>query len=163
MGRYFIPGEEDRGPGAHPVAVLGHGFWEERLGGDPSVVGRTMLLNGHPFQVVGVAPEAFDGPVTFASIPVYVPLMMQMEINPGFNLIESRGNNMMNVVARLRDGTTLEQAQERMDAGIHPMFRSAQVGMSSVMLAVVSLLLLIACVNVANLFLARACERRRVP
>jgi predicted permease len=187
-GRFFIPGQEDREPGAHPVAVLGHGFWEERFGGDPSVVGRTMVLNGHPFQVVGVAPEAFDGPVTFASIPVYVPLMMQREINPGDNLIESRGNNMMSVVARLRDGTTLEQAQERMDAlllqlreefpdhydnqvgmlmvpqmdaGIHPMFRSAQVGMSTVMMAVVSLLLLIACVNVANLFLARARERRR--
>ncbi len=188
VGRFFIPGEEDRGPGARPVAVLGHGFWEERFGGDPSVVGRTMVLNGHPFQVVGVAPEAFDGPVTYASIPIYVPLMMQMEIDPGRNLIESRGNSMMNVVARLRDGTTLQQAQERMDAlllqlrdelpdhydnqlgmlmvpqmdaGIHPMFRSAQVGMSAVMMAVVSLLLLIACVNVANLFLARARERRR--
>jgi len=188
LGRVFIPGEEDRGPGAHPVAVLGHGFWQDRFGADPSVIGKTLLLNGHPFQVVGVSPETFDGPVTFASIPVYVPLMMQREIQPGNDLIEARGNNSFNVIARLRDGTTLEQAQQRMDAmllqlreefpdyykdqvgtwlvpqmeaGIHPMFRNAQVGMSAVMMAVVSLLLLIACVNVANLFLARARARRR--
>jgi predicted permease len=188
QGRFFIPGEEDRDPGAHPVAVLGHGFWRERFGGDPSVVGRTLILNGHPFQVVGVAPESFAGPVTFASIPVYVPLMMQREIQPGNDLIEARGWNSLNVIARLRDGTTLAQAQQRMDAillqlreefpdnyndqvgtllvpqmaaGIHPMFRNAQVGMSAVTMTVVSLLLLIACVNVANLFLARARERRR--
>ena len=188
LGRAFIPGEEDRNPGTHPVAILGNGFWQARFGGDPSVVGRTLVLNGHPFQIVGVAPEGFEGPVNFASIPVYVPLMMQMETDPGRNLIEARGNNMTNVIARLRDGVTLERAQQRLDAlllqlreelpddyeeqvgtqmvpqmeaGIHPMFRNAQVGMSAVMMAVVSLLLLIACVNVANLFLARARERRR--
>ncbi len=188
LGRAFIPGEESVGPGAHPVAILGNGFWEERFGGDPTVVGRTLVLNGHPFEVVGVAPADFKGPVTFASVPVYVPLMMQMQIDPGQNLIESRGNNMMNVEARLRDDVTLQRAQEvvdatlahlreelpdsyddqvgttivrQADAGIHPMFRSAQVGMSAVIMAVVLLLLLIACVNVANLFLARARERRR--
>jgi predicted permease len=188
LGRAFIPGEEDRGPGAHPVAVLGHGFWETRFGGDPAVVGRTIVLNGHPFQIVGVAPEDFNGPVTFAAIPVYVPLMMQREIDPGFNLIESRGNNSMNVVARLRRDVTLERAQAgldatlaqlreefpndyddqlgttvvpQMEAGIHPNFRNAQVGMSAVMMAVVGLLLLLACVNVANLFLARARDRSR--
>lgn len=188
LGRAFIPGEEDRGPGAHPVAVLGYGFWQSRFGSDPTVVGRTLVLNGHPFEIVGVSSPEFRGPVTFADVPVYVPLMMQLEIDPGFNKIESRGNNMMNGVARLRDGLTLAQAQQRMDAmllelraefpdsyddqvgttmvpqmdvGIHPMFRSAQTGLSSVMMAVVSLLLLIACVNVANLFLARARERSR--
>ena len=188
LGRTFMPGEEDRGPGAHPVAVLGYAFWESRFGGDPGVVGSTLVLNGHPFEVVGVAGERFNGPVNYAAIPVYVPLMMQLEIDPGRNLIEARGNNMMTAVARLRDGVTVERARQglealllqlreelpdhyedqlgttvvpQMDAGIHPMFRNAQVGMSSVMMAVVALLLLIACVNVANLFLARARERRR--
>jgi len=188
LGRAFIPGEESVGPGAHPVAILGNGFWQERFGGDPAVVGRTLVLNGHPFEVVGVAPADFRGPVTFASVPVYVPLMMQMQIAPGHNYIESRGNNMMNVEARLRPGVTVTRARQVLDAtlaqlreelpdayddqvgttvvlqgdaGIHPMFRSAQVGMSAVIMAVVLLLLLIACVNVANLFLARARERRR--
>ncbi|HSG07908.1 MAG TPA: ABC transporter permease, partial [Longimicrobiales bacterium] len=155
LGRAFIPGEEDRGAGAHPVAVLGHAFWQSRFGGDPGAVGRTLVLNGHPFEVVGVAPPAFKGPVTFADVPLYVPLMMQMEIDPGFNKLEARGNNMMTSVARLRDGVTLERAQQsmdamllqlreeypdhygdqvgttlvpQMDAGLHPMLRGAQVG-----------------------------------
>jgi hypothetical protein len=93
LGRAFIPGEEHRDPGAHPVAVLGHGFWQTRFGGDPGVIGTTMLLNGHSFEVVGVAPSDFAGPVTFAAIPVYVPLMMHREIEPGSNRIENRGNN----------------------------------------------------------------------
>ncbi|HSG46342.1 MAG TPA: ABC transporter permease [Longimicrobiales bacterium] len=188
LGRAFIPGEEDVGPGAHPVAVLGHGFWESRFGGDPGVLGRTITLNGHTFQVVGVAPEAFKGPVSFANTPLYVPVMMQREIQPGSDLLESRGMNSFNMVARLRDGVTLARAQESVDAvlsglreeypdhyddqlgtrmvlqteaGIHPSFAGASMAMSTVMMSVVGLLLLIACVNVANLFLARARDRRR--
>ena len=188
LGRPFLPGEEDGSPGAHAVTFLGHSFWQARFGGDPGVIGRTIDINGRPFVIVGVAPPAFKGPMAVLDVPLYVPIMMQAEIMPGNNLLESRGNNMMNVVARLRDGKTFDHAQQMMDAmllqlqeelpdsyegqrgttlvyqsesGIHPSFRNAQVGMSSVMMAVVSLLLLIACVNVANLFLARARERRR--
>jgi predicted permease len=188
LGRPFVPGVEDRGPGAHPVAVLGHSFWQSRFGGDPGIIGRTIDLNGRPFEVVGVAPPAFKGPMVVLDAPLYVPIMMQAEIMPGNNLLESRGNNMMSMVGRLREGKTIDHAQQMMDAmllqfkeelpdsyegqrghtlvyqseaGIHPTFRGAQVGMSTVMMAVVSLLLLIACVNVANLFLARARERRR--
>ena len=188
LGRPFIPGEESVGPGAHPVAILGYGFWQTRFGSDPDILGRTIQMNGHNWEVVGVAPQDFKGPVNFASIPIYVPLMMQQEISPGQNLIEARGNNMMTAVARLRDGQTVERAREVLDAfllqlreeypdqygtqlghtlvlqneaGIHPIFKNAQVGMSAVMMTVVALLLLIACVNVANLFLARARDRRR--
>ncbi len=188
LGRAFIPGEEDRDPGAHPVAILGHGFWQTRFAGDPGVIGTTMLLNGHSFEVVGVAPSDFPGPVTFAAIPVYVPLMMQREMEPGSNRLENRGNNNMTAIGRLHDGQTVERAQQvfesillqlreeypdhygrqsstrmvlQSEAGIHPSLGSAQMGMSSVMMAVVALLLLIACVNVANLFLARARDRRR--
>jgi putative ABC transport system permease protein len=188
LGRAFIPGTEDRDPGAHAVAILGNGFWRSRFGGDPSVVGRTIVLNGAPFEVVGVAPAAFRGPVSFAAAPVYVPLMEQMVIDPGHDLIHARGDNMMTAIGRLKDGQTVARAAEvmramlarlkeeypneygdqvgtalvpQMQAGFHPMYRNAQVGMSAVMMVVVSLLLLIACVNVANLFLARARERRR--
>ncbi len=188
LGRVFLPEEESVGPGAHPVAVLGHDFWQSRFGGDPGILGRTILLNGHAMEVVGVAPPDFKGPVNFAAIPIYVPLMMQREMMPGVDFLEARSNNWMNVVARLREGATLERADHVLDAlllqlreehpadyqhqtghalilqneaGIHPMFRTAQVGLSAVMMVVVALLLLIACVNVANLFLARARDRRR--
>jgi len=61
LGRFFTPGVEDRDPGAHPVVVLGHGFWQSRFGSDPSLVGRTLVVNGQPFEVVGVAPADFKG------------------------------------------------------------------------------------------------------
>ncbi|RMH12794.1 MAG: ABC transporter permease, partial [Gemmatimonadetes bacterium] len=188
LGRTFIPGEEDRGPGAHPVVVLGHSFWRSRFGADRSVVGRTIRLNGHPFEVVGVAPPGFGGPLSVADAPLYVPIMMLDVIMPGSELLERRGNNSFTVVGRLRDGVTVEQARARFDAilaqlreaypdfyerqvgttlvpqmqaGLHPSFQGVESRLSTVMMAVVVILLLIACVNVANLFLARARDRRR--
>jgi macrolide transport system ATP-binding/permease protein len=188
VGRPFLPGVEDRDPGAHPVAILSYGFWQTRFGGDPAVVGTTVSLNGHPFEIVGVAPADFRGPVTFAAPPIYVPIMMANVLDPSFDRIQARGSNSMTAVARLRDGVTVERAAQSIEsmlmqlreeypesydtqlghtlvlqseAGIHPNFASAQMSMSTVMMVVVSLLLLIACVNVANLFLARARDRRR--
>jgi len=188
VGRAFIPGVEDRDPGAHPVVIISSGFWDSRFGGDPGVIGRTLLINGHPFEIVGVSPPDFNGPMSIAAPPVYVPIIMANVLNPAFNRIEARGSNMMNAVGRLRDGVTFERAAESVDAmllqlreeypesydaqlghtlvrqseaGIHPTLGAAQMGMGTVMMVVVGLLLLIACVNVANLFLARARDRRR--
>ena len=188
LGRFFIPGVEDVGPGSHPVVVLGYGYWQARFGGDQEIVGSTLIINGHTFEVVGVAPEDFKGPMNIVDIPIYAPIMMQRELFPGNDWLESRGDHWMKAVARLRDGVTVERGREFLDAqlvglreeypgyyenqlgtmlvlqnesGIHPMFRTAQMGLSAVMMAVVGLLLLIACVNVANLFLVRARERRR--
>jgi predicted permease len=186
LGRGFLQ-EEAVDPGAHPVVVLGHSFWQTRFGGDPEVVGRTITMNGRSWTVVGVAREGFRGTLPLLDPPVYAPLMMQRELIPGRDLIENRGNNWLNVVARLAPGVTMEQARQHLDAfilqmrqefpdeydesginlvpqkqaGIHPMFRSAQVSMSAVIMLVVGFLLLIACINVANLFLARAGERRK--
>jgi predicted permease len=186
LGRGFLPEEADD-PGAHRVLVLGHSFWQSRFGGEPSIIGRTITLNGQSWTVVGVAREGFRGAMAILDPPAYAPIMMQRELIPGRNLIEARDNNWMNVVARLAPGFTVEQARQNLDAfllqmreelpdhydesgihmvpqrqaGIHPMFRSAQVGMSAVTMLVVAFLLLIACINVANLFLARAGERRK--
>ena len=187
LGRGFIPGVESEGPGEHAVAVIGYGFWESRFGADPGVVGRTIDVNGVPFEIVGVTSKAFKGPMSVMDVPIYFPLMMHRQISPGSNMLEQRGSNSLFGIARLRDGRSLEQAQQMMDAmllgfkeempdqydeqvgttlvlqteaGIHPIFRSAQMGLGTVVMVVVALLLLIACVNVANLFLARARERR---
>jgi len=188
LGRAFIPGVEDVDPGAHPVTIISHGFWETRFASDPDVIGKTIAMNGHRFEIVGVAPADFNGPVSFAAPLVYLPVMMQNVLTPAFNAIVARGSNSMNVVGRLRDGTSIDRAAQSLEAlllqlreefpdsyenqlghtlvlqneaGIHPSFGSAQLGMSAVIMVVVGLLLLIACVNVANLFLARARDRRR--
>ncbi|HKN67885.1 MAG TPA: ABC transporter permease [Gemmatimonadaceae bacterium] len=186
-GRTFTP-DEDTKPGAHPIAVVSHAGWQSVFGGDPQIVGRTVLVNGHRYTVVGVTPPAFRGPVSIVVPVLWVPLMQIAEIDPSRERhLEDRGNNYLNVVARLQPGVTIERAQDRMkaivnelrelypneykdagvklltqsEAGIHPRFHATQVALSTVVMAVVVLLLLIACVNVANLFLARARDRSR--
>lgn len=186
-GRVF-GAEEETGDLAHPVAVLSHAAWRTRFGGDEGVVGRSVVVNGSPYTIIGVAPPDFHGPLPVITPELWVPLTQLKQMRPGQpNLAENRGWNFMNIVARRAPGVSVEQAAGRMEAleaelradfpdaykdsgihlvpqdeaGIHPMFRTAQVGMSGVIMAVVVLLLLIACVNVANLFLARAQDRWR--
>lgn len=186
-GRVFAP-SEDVGELAHPVVVLSHSAWQRRFGGDPQVVGQTVRVNGVAYTVIGVTPRDFRGPLPLVNPEFWVPLMQLRQISPGnADAMESRGDNFMNVVARLKPGVTMAQAYSgtqaiaaqlkadmpdayarsgmhmvpQSEAGIHPTFRSAQLGLTGVVLAVVLMLLLIACVNVANLFLSRAQERWR--
>jgi macrolide transport system ATP-binding/permease protein len=187
LGRTFVPAE-DTGRGAHPVAVLSWSTWKGAFGGDPQIVGRSIILNGRSYSVIGVAPPEFRGALPLVIPALWVPLSQFDDIRPGQrDGYTSRGNNSFNVIARLKPGVTLAQANAHMkaliaglraehpedyeqseinivlqsEAGIHPTFKSAQVALSSVVMAVVGVLLLIACVNVANLFLARARDRAR--
>lgn len=186
VGRTFVPAE-DSGRGAHPVVVLSHGAWAGSFGADSAIVGRDVLLNGRTYQVIGVTPAEFRGGVPIVEPFLWAPLTQTDHLEPGSNRWEERRNNNLQVYARLKPGVTIERAAQRMtalvaelrevhpdeyrdtgiglvaqaDAGIHPMFRDAQVGLSAVIMGVVVLLLLIACVNVANLMLARARDRAR--
>lgn len=186
-GRFFTP-DEDVGRGAHPVAVLSYSGWTNLFGRDPNVVGRQVIVNGQNVTIVGIAERGFSGVMPMVQPAVWMPLMQLAQLRPGSERdFENRGNNYLNVIARLAPGVTVAQATARMtaiseefrrelpedykdrginlirqqDAGLHPSFRSAQVGLSAVVMAVVGILLLIACVNVANLFLARARDRAR--
>ena len=186
LGRTFVP-EEDSGRRAHPVVVLSHAGWRKLFASDPSVVGKTIVLDGLNYTVVGVTPEGFKSTFTIAAPLLWAPLVQIDHLEPGVDRWQSRGNNNLQLVGRLKPGVTIEQARQRTtalvaelrsvypddykdsginlvlqsEAGIHPMFKSAQVGLSSVIMAVVIMLLLIACVNVANLMLARARDRAR--
>ena len=187
MGRTFVPAE-DEGRGAHPVGVLSDGGWRTLFGGDPDIIGRRVPVNGQSVEIIGVTRPGFRGALPLVDPMLWMPLMQLEQLHPGSGrTFENRGNNSMNIVARLRPGVTVEQARARMDAitlelraefpdayeqsginvvlqseaGIHPTMRGAQVGLSAVVMIVVGLLLLIACVNVANLFLARARDRAR--
>ena len=79
---------DDREPGAHPVAVLSYGYWQARFGGDPGVVGRNVVVNGHPFTLVGVAQEGFEGIEVGRKSDIFVPTMMKKQITPGWDALD---------------------------------------------------------------------------
>ena len=113
-GRGFLP-EEDRTPGTHPVVVISHALWQNRFGGDAALVGRTLVLNGHPFTVVGIAPEGYSGLLRGLRAELWVPMMMQKQALPGSDDLTNRGSRSTFLMGRLKPGATLAQAQAQMD------------------------------------------------
>jgi predicted permease len=183
-GRMFTQ-EEDLVPGAHPIAVVSYLCWQRRFGGDPNLVGRTVKLNGHDFTVVGVAPEGFRGTFLIFEPEFYTPITMAKQIAPGeSDWLENRGNGGIFAFGRMKQGVTSTQARESLNLlmaqfareyqgfegmtfsvtppglGV-PMLRNGTLGFAGVLMATVALVLLIACVNLANLLLARAAQRRK--
>jgi putative ABC transport system permease protein len=170
LGRPFL--EEEETPGRHRRAVLGHALWTRLFAADPSVIGRTMRLDGEAYEVVGVAPQGFAIP---DGAQVWSPLAYTQEERA------NRRNRSLVVVARLADGRTMSDARAEMRSLTERLARdhpdtNANVpntvvtftqGMSdpgagpfmSTIMAASVLLLLIACANIANLLLARGSER----
>jgi predicted permease len=114
-GRFFAP-EEDAAPGAHQVAVISHGAWRRRFGGEPSAVGREVRLNGRQFTVVGVAPEGFHSTFPFFAPDVFVPLAMQRQVLPTGDMLGSTGAEWLQMTGRLREGVTPEGAAAELSA-----------------------------------------------
>ena len=178
IGRAFAP--ENDLPGRPPVVLLSDGLWRRRFGGDPGVVGRTLMLDDAPTTVIGVMPPGFQLPTHFtgASMEAWLPL----QLDPAADRTE-RGWHFLDVVARLRPGVTLAAAQNEVASLMaamltdYPMEYNADfAGMASplvdyilgdvrpailVLLGAVALLLLIACANVASLLLAQGEARHR--
>ncbi|UCD24824.1 MAG: ABC transporter permease, partial [Gemmatimonadota bacterium] len=169
IGRSFLP-EEER-TGSDNVVVLSHGFWQRQFGGDQSVVGKSMTINGEPYQVVGVMPVDFDYP---GGIELWFPMQERDPYTQG------RGNNNFFYVGRLREGVSIEQAQTEVTViarqleeaypetneswglrlvSLHERYFSSARTSLFTMLGLVGIVLLIACANVASLSLARAVAR----
>jgi putative ABC transport system permease protein len=115
IGRLFTQ-DDDRTPGANSVAVLSYGFWERRFGKDPSLIGKTMLINGHVMTVIGVSPPGFYGTDLDRAPDLFVPLMMTPVFNPlPANRLQSRSHWWITLMARRKPGVSLAQAQASLE------------------------------------------------
>jgi predicted permease len=185
LGRFFQPDAESR-PGGSPVAVLSYKTWQLLFDGDQHIVGRTIYLNQHPFTVIGVAPPRFQGSSAGLRMDVWAPLMMEKELETSSDSIHDRSDEWLELIGVLAPGATSAKVQQELtlemkqlarnypdahkgsnDALIFPLWRepeSANQYLSHLLpplMAIALVVLLLACVNVANLLLVRAVARRR--
>jgi predicted permease len=113
IGRLFTQ-SDDTTPGGHPVAILGHGYWTRRFGGDPSVLNQSISVNGHPMTIVGVTSPGFTGVSVGGTSEIHVPVMMKAQLTPTWNDLDNNRSRWLQVFARLKPGVTIAQATSGM-------------------------------------------------
>jgi macrolide transport system ATP-binding/permease protein len=184
LGRGFEP-TENVGSKAHPVAVISYQLWQKRFKGDPEIIGKTQRLSGEVHTIVGVAPEGFYGTFVGWAMNFWVPASMEETFEAGGYKLEDRGARWIEAYVRLKPAVTREQAQQEVSAiakrleadypatnrgrgfQLWPLWQTpfnnagTLLPTLEIMLAVVVLVLLIACANVGNLLLVRSFARRR--
>src|SRR5437870_1480767 len=185
LGRGFLP-DEGQVPGRNPVVILAYDFWRTEFAADPLVLNRTMRVNGIDFNIIGVAPKPFTGVDEYVRPHFYVPLMMWQRLNAlPENPLEDRTNRAFDVKGRLKPGVSREQARAELATlwnSLKPLHSEADrnrvVGVRTelqarvqssppdasligMLMALVAVVLIIACANVANLQLGRARARTR--
>jgi predicted permease len=195
-GRVFTRDEDRRGTA--PLAVISYSFWKRNFDGDAGVIGKTVRLNRHTFEIVGVTPPWFRGLDTDWGFDVAIPIACEPILHPGHSSLDERAAWWLRIIARLPGrmpaGESVEQARDRMRAIAPEIFRAtvpqdfptdaqreylnnsfflkpAATGFSEMgaqyrtalytLMAIVGVVLLIACANIANLLLARATARQR--
>ena len=187
VGRLLTP--EDDTTGANPVAVLGYNFWHHRFAGDFSVIGQTIKVKEQPLTIIGVAPAKFFGEAVGRAPDVWTPLTMQPALQKGQSYLESSNVSWLRIMGRLKTGVNEDTANAEVNNVIWQLknepsdlgkaaLNIAKVDVMSgaqglaefrtrfskplrILMAVVALVLLIACANVANLLLARATARQK--
>ncbi len=188
LGRLIVP-SEGQTPGADPVIVLSYAFWKGHFGADPSIIGKRLLINGVPSTVIGVGPSGFQGLYPAPGVEAFLPLAMISTYEPGYpsDFMTSRISQNLYVLARLGPRATLADAGAALnvvaqrlsaqypetDKGLElsdyaeryarpdPGTAPTLIAASALFLALVALVLLLACANLANLLLVRATARQR--
>jgi macrolide transport system ATP-binding/permease protein len=177
---------QDRVAGGDPATVLSYALWRKDFALDPHIIGKTITLNEQPMTVVGVAPPDFQGLMRLVAPKLWVPISMDSVLHLG-NPVESRGDEWLFAMGRLKPGVSLGQAQAEIqaiavrlektypktnkdrdavlvpasDVKIFPAVDKALYATSFVLMGFAGLILLIACANIAGLLMARAAGRRR--
>jgi predicted permease len=184
LGRTLISTRSNERAGL-PIAVISYDLWQKHFGGDPTIIGKTIQLNLHPYTIVGVAPRGFRGCKSGLKSDIFLPLGMDGQIWDG-SRIDRRGSSWLNVLGVLDPGVDAHQADNELNLlmqriaaqypadhlganqmSTDPMWRSPfganvyMAGTLPILLALAALLLLLACANVANLLLVRSVARRR--
>lgn len=184
LGR-TLSAEDDRVERSSQVIVLRHAFWRQKFAADPDIVAKELTLNGHKFTVVGVAPQKFDGMLIGFAPDFWAPISAHREIEPSHpDLQASRNSHWLMAVGRLRPGVTAAQANSEFAVLAQQLFQEHPVenkdltavvvpadltptpmrglvsGLSALLMAIVGLVLLIACANVTNLSLSQAVRRQ---
>jgi predicted permease len=182
-GRVLHP-EDDVKRGGHPEAVISYGCWQSRFGGDPDIADRKVKIGGLEYTILGVTPPAFIGTELVYTPEIFVPMAMAEQIEQA-EWLDRRGDSNAFVIGRLKPGVSLKSAESAVntiaselgreypkdDAGVSIVLsppgmagnflRGAITGFSAVLMAVAGMVLLIACVNLTSLLLARASDRRK--
>jgi macrolide transport system ATP-binding/permease protein len=186
LGRTIRP-EDDVSPGAHPVVMLAHWYWQERYAGDPDAVGQTVRIGGRGYDIIGVVAPDYAGSMRGVTPALYAPIMMVEELL-GADVLDRRGNHSMFPKARLKPGVTVPQAETALaavaaeltatdpngwnrtnefalvptgDVVLFPPIDRFVRAAAWLLMVVVGLVLLLACTNLASFLLARALDRRR--
>jgi len=186
LGRFILPTEGET-PGEDPVMVLSYTYWKERFAGDPEIVGRKVSIDGHPVTIVGVAPQGFFGTNVMVAQQAYLPLSMAAYGGHAPDFMANRAARLVYVGARLQARKNLQQAQASLDVVARrlsqqysdvdkdfvvqafpelrarpiPQAGKIMVVISGLFLGLTEIVLLLACVNVANILLVRSTTRER--
>ncbi|HVO98673.1 MAG TPA: ABC transporter permease [Bryobacteraceae bacterium] len=185
IGRFFLPEEQGDTAGGYPVAIISARLWQSRFHADPHVLGSTIRVNRRDLTIVGVAPPEFYGMMRGLAYEMWIPLVMGPQLNRfDERVLQQRPPRMFNAIARVHRGASIEQARAEAEAlarelaakypktnegfGVtllpetqaHGTERNHLVGPLWTLMTMCSVVLLIACVNVANLLMARGVSRR---
>lgn len=184
MGRFFAP-DESFYPTVTPTAVITHAFWERRFDAAPDIIGKTMYANGEPIEIIGVTAPGLAGHSVGLQLDLFVPLGLAIPGLPEPSGLESATNGTLEMIGRLQAGASAQQAQAELSglanqfmtqyvepgtpeyvmrvenwAPVPAIIRKPVIAFFSIMMVIVSLVLTMACVNVAGMLLARSVERR---